>query len=109
MDEEGLQIAEKRREAKGKGERERDFHLNAEFQRLARREKKAFLSAQCKGVEENYSMGKLRDLFKRIGDTKGTFMKDELTRGQKLYGPNKSRRDQEEVARIHRTIKKKKP
>ena len=73
MDEEGLQIAEKRREAKGKGERERDFHLNAEFQRLARREKKAFLSAQCKGVEENYSMGKLRDLFKRIGDTKGTF------------------------------------
>ena len=91
--EEALQITEKRREAKGKGERERYFHLKAEFQRLARREKKAFLSAQCKGAEENYSMGKTRDLFKRTGDTKGTIMKDEHNKRQKWYGLNKSRRD----------------
>ena len=68
---EALQIAEKRREAKGKGEKERYTHLNAEFQRLARRDKKAFLSDQCKEVEENNRMGKARDLFKKIGDTKG--------------------------------------
>ena len=70
---EALQIAEKRREAKGKGEKERYTHLNAEFQRTARRGKKAFLSDQCKEIEENNRMGKTRDLFKKIRDTKGTF------------------------------------
>ena len=73
MSEEALQIAEKRREAKGKGEKERYTHLNAEFQRIARRNKKAFLSAQCKEIEENNRMGKTRDLFKKIRGTKGTF------------------------------------
>ena len=63
----------KRREAKGKGEKERYTHLNAEFQRIARRDKKAFLSNQCKDIEENNRMGKTRDLFKKIRDTKGTF------------------------------------
>ena len=63
----------KRREAKSKGERERYSHLNADFQRIARREKKAFLSDQCKEIEENNRMGKTRDLFKKIRDTKGTF------------------------------------
>ena len=71
--EEGLQIAEKRREAKGKGEKERYIHLNAEFRRIARRDKKAFLSNQCKEIEENNGMGKTRDLFDKIRDTKGTF------------------------------------
>ena len=64
--EEALQIAEKRREAKGKGEKERYTHLNAEFHRIARRDKKAFLSDQCKEIEEDYRMGKARDLFKKI-------------------------------------------
>ena len=73
MSEEALQIAEKRREAKGKGEKEIYTHLNAEFQRIARRDKKAFLSDQCKEIEENNRMGKTRDLFKKIRDTKGTF------------------------------------
>ena len=73
MSEEAVQIAEKRREVKGKGEKERYIHLNAEFQRIARREKKAFLSDQCKNTEENNRMGKTRDLFKKIRDTKGTF------------------------------------
>ena len=73
MSEEALQIAEKRREAKGKGEKERYTHLNAEFQKIARRAKKAFLSDQCKEIEENNRMGKTRDLFKRVRDTKGTF------------------------------------
>ena len=70
---EPLQIAVKRREAKSKGEKERYKHLNAEFQRIARRDKKAFLSNQCKGIEENNRMGKTRDIFKKIRDTKGTF------------------------------------
>ena len=70
---EALQIAEKRREAKGKGEKERYTHLNAEFQRTARRAKKAFLSDQCKEIEENSRMGKTRDLFKKIRDTRGNF------------------------------------
>ena len=70
---EALQIAVKRREVKSKGEKERYKHLNAEFQRLARRDKKAFLSGQCKEIEENNRMGKTRDLFKKIRDTKGTF------------------------------------
>ena len=73
MSEEALQIAEKRREVKGKGEKERYTHLNAEFQRTARRDRKAFLSAQCEETEENNRMGKTRDLFKKIRDTKGTF------------------------------------
>ena len=72
--EEALQIAEKRREVKGKGEKERYTHLNAEFQRIARGDKKAFLSDQCKEIEENNRMGKTRDLFKKIRDTKGNFM-----------------------------------
>ena len=73
LSEEDLQIAEKRRGAKGKGEKEKYTHLNAEFQRIARRDKKAFLSDQCKEIEENNRMGKTRDLFKKIRDTKGTF------------------------------------
>ena len=73
MSEEALQIAVKRREEKSKGEKERYKHLNAEFQRIARRDKKAFLNNQCKEIEENNRMGKTRDLFKKIRDTKGTF------------------------------------
>ena len=73
LSEEGLQIAVKRREAKSKGEKERNTHLNAEFQRIARRDKKAFLSNQCKEIEENNRMGKTRDPFKKIRDSKGTF------------------------------------
>ena len=73
MSDKALQIAVKRREAKGKREKERYIHLNAEFQRIARRDKKAFLSDQCKETEENNRMGKARELFKRIRDTKGTF------------------------------------
>ena len=73
LSEEALQIAEKRREVKGKGEKERFTHLNAEFQRIARRDKKAFFSDQCKEIEENNTMRKSRDLFKKIRDTKGTF------------------------------------
>ena len=73
MSEEALQIAEKRREVKGKREKERYTHLNAEFQRIARRDKRAFFSDQCKEIEENNRMGKTRDLFKKIRDTKGTF------------------------------------
>ena len=72
LSEKALQIAEKRREAKGKGEKERYTHLNAEFQRIARSDKKAFLSDQCKEIEENNRMGKTRDLFKKIRNTKGT-------------------------------------
>ena len=73
MSEKALQKAEKRREAKGIVEKERYTHSNAEFQRIARREKKAFLSDQCKEIEENNRMGKTRDLFKKLRDTKGTF------------------------------------
>ena len=102
LSEEPLQIAEKRREVKGKGEKERYTHLNAEFQRIARREKKAFLSDQCKEIEENNRMGKTRDLVKKIKDTKGTLhvkmgsIKDrngmDLTEAE----------DIKKVARIHR-------
>ena len=73
LSEEALQIAEKRRDVKGKGEKERYIHLNSEFQRIAKRDKKAFLSDQCKEIEENNRRGKTRDLFKKIRDTKGTF------------------------------------
>ena len=87
-------IAVKRREAKSKGEKERYSHLNAEFQRIARKDKKAFLlSDKCKEIEENKRMGKTRDVFKKIRDTKGTIScKDGLDKGQKWYGPNRSRR-----------------
>ena len=74
LSEEALQIAEKRREVKSKGEKERYTHLNAEFQRIARRDKKAFLSEQCKEIEENNRMGKTRDLFEKNRDTKEHFM-----------------------------------
>ena len=74
LSEEALQRAVKRRELKGKGEKERYNHLNAEFQRIARRDKKAFLGDQCKDIEGNNRMGKTRDLFKKISDTKGTFL-----------------------------------
>ena len=78
-------------------------HLNAEFQRIIRRDKKAFFSDQCKEIEENNRMGKTRDLFKKIRDIKGTFYaKMGSKKGQKWYGPNKSRRYSEDVARIHR-------
>ena len=91
--EEALQIAVKRREAKSKGEKERYSHLNAEFQGRARRDKKAFFSDQCKEIEENNRMGKTRDLFKKIRDTKGTFhAKMGSIKGQKWYGPNRSRK-----------------
>ena len=73
MSKEALQIAERRREAKGKGEKERYTHLNAEFQRIARRDKNAFLRGQCKEIEENSRKEKTRDLFKKMRDTKGTF------------------------------------
>ena len=89
---EALQIAEKRREVKGKGGKERYTHLNAEFQRISRRDKKAFLSNQCKEIEENNRMGKTRDLFKKIRDIKGISCKDGHKKGQKQYGPNRRRR-----------------
>ena len=107
LSEEALQIVVKRREAKGKGEKERNIHLNAEFQRTARREKKVFLSDQCKDIEENNRMGKTRDLFKKIRDTKGTF--------HAKMGSIKDRNgmdlteaaDIKKVARIHRrTVQK---
>ena len=89
--EEASQIAVKRREAKSKGEKERYIHLNAEFQRIARRDKKAFLNYQCKETEENNRMGKNRGLFKKIRDTKIS-CKDGLNKGQKWYGPKRIRR-----------------
>ena len=89
---EALQIAVKRREAKRKGEKERYKHLNAELQRIARRGKKAFFSDKSKEIEENNRMGKTRDLFKKIRDTKGTFHAKMGLKGQKGYGPNRSRR-----------------
>ena len=89
---EALQIAVKRREAKSKGEKERYQHLNAEFQRIARRDKKAFFSNQCKEIEENNRMGKTRDLFKKIRYQGNISCKDGLNKGQKWYGPNRSRR-----------------
>ena len=82
----------KRREAKSKGEKERYKHLNAEFQRIARRDKKAFRGDQCKEIEENNRMEKTRDLFKKIIDTKGTFHTKMGTKKTKWYGPNRSRR-----------------
>ena len=92
LSKEALQIAMKRRDVRRKGEKERYTHLNAEFQRIASRDKKAFLSDQCKEIEENNRMGKTRDLFNKIRDTKGTSCEDGLDKGQKWYGPNRSRR-----------------
>ena len=93
LSESALQIVEKRREVKGKGEKERYIHLNAEFQRIARRDKKAFLSDQCKEIEENNRMGKTRDLFKEIRDTKGTFhAKVGSIKDRNGTRPNRSRR-----------------
>ena len=93
LSEETLQIAEKRRNAKGKEEKERYTHLNAEFQRIARSNKKAFLSDQCKKIEGNNRMGKTRDLFKKIKRYQGNIScKDGRYKGQKWYGPNRSRR-----------------
>ena len=113
MSEEALQIAEKRREAKSKGEKERYKHLNAEFQRIARRDEKAFLSDQCKEIEENNRMGKTRDLFKKIRDTNGTFhakmgsIKDrngmDLTEAEDI-----KKRWQEYTEELYRKKKKKK-
>ena len=89
---EALEIAVKRREAKSKGEKERFKHLNAEFQRIARRDKKAIFSDQCKEIEENNRMGKTRDLFKKIRHQRNISCKDGLNKGQKWSGPNRSRR-----------------
>ena len=92
MSEEALQIAVKRREAKDKGEKERDTHLNAEFQRIARRDKKAFLFDQCKEIEENNRMGKMRSLQENQRYQGNISYKDGHNRGQEWYGPNRSRR-----------------
>ena len=89
---EALQIAEERREAKGKEEKERYIHLNAKFQRIASRHKKAFLGDQCKEIEENSRMGKTRDLFKKQRHQGNISYKDGFNQGQKLYVPNRSRR-----------------
>ena len=89
---EALQIAVKRRQAKSKGEKERYKYLNAEFQRIERRDKKAFLSDQCKEIEENNRMGMTRDLLKKIRCQGNISCKDRLNKGQKWYGPNRSRR-----------------
>ena len=90
MSEEALQIAVKIREAKER--KERYTHLNAEFQRIARRDKKAFFSDQCKEIEENNRTGKTRDILEKIRDIKGTFHAKWAHKGQKWYGPNRSRR-----------------
>ena len=89
---EAFKIPEKRREGKGKGVKGRYTHLNAEFQRIASRGKKAFLSDLCKEIKENNRMGKTKDLFKKIRATKGIFHAKTGTKGQKWYGPNRSRR-----------------
>ena len=91
MSEEPFHIAVKRRDAKGKGEKERYTHLNGEFQRIARRDKKAFFSDQCKEIEENNRIGKTRDLLKKIRDTKGTFHA-KMSSIKKWYGHNRDRR-----------------
>ena len=92
LSEEALQIAVKRREAKSKGEKERYTYLNAECQRIARRDKKAFLSDQCKEIEENNRMGKMGSLQENQRYQRNISCKDGLDKGQKWYGPNRSRR-----------------
>ena len=112
LSKEALQIAEERREVKGKGDRERYTQLNAEFQRGARREKEAFLKEQCKKIEENNRMGKTRDFFKKIGDIKEIFhgrmgtIKDK--NGKDLFGKDRSRRDWEQVAKYTEELYQKK-
>ena len=106
LSDEALQIAEKRREAKGEGEKQRYTYLNAAFQRIARRDK-AFLSDQCKAIEENNRMRKTRDLFNKMRYQGTISCKEGYNKGQKWYGPNKSRRYYGKVARIHRrTVQK---
>ena len=92
LSEKALQIAVKRREVKSKGEKERYTHLNAEFQRITRRDKKAFLRDQCKEIEENSRMGKTRDLFQNLEIPREHFMQKWAQKGQKYYGINRSRR-----------------
>ena len=92
LSKEALQIAEERREVKGKGERERYTQLNADFVRIARRDKKAFLNERCKEIEENNRMGKTRDLCKKIRYQRNISCKDGHNKGQKWFGPNRSRR-----------------
>ena len=92
LSEEALQIAVNRRKAKDRREKERYIHLNAEFQRIARRHKTAFFSDQCKEIEENNRMGKTRYLFKKIRDTQGTFHAKMGTIKDRKYGPNRRRR-----------------
>ena len=107
LSEEALQITEKRRGAKGKGEKERYSHLNAEFQRRARREKKAFLSDQCKEIEKNNRMGKSRDLFKNIRDTKGTFQAKWNTRkGRRVMDLTEAEDIKKRWQEYRRTIQK---
>ena len=108
LSEETLQRAVKRREAKSKGEKERYKHLNAEFQRIARRDKKAFLSDQCKEIEEKNRRGKTRDLFKKIRDTKGTFhAKMSLIKDRNGMDLTEAEDIKKRVARIHgRTVQK---
>ena len=107
LSEEALQIAVRRRKVESKGEKERYTHLNAEFQRIARRDKKAFFRDQCKEIEENNRMGKMRSLQENQRYQGNISCKDGLDKGQKWYGPNRSRRYSEEVARIHRrTVRK---
>ena len=107
LSEEALQIAEKKREAKSKGEKERYTHLNAEFQRIAKRDKKTFLSDQCKEIEENNRMGKTIDLFKKIRDTKGTFhaklgsIKDR--NGMDLTAAEDSKKRWQECTKLYKT------
>ena len=101
LSDKALQIAEKRREAKGKQEKERCTHLNEEFQRRASREKKDYLRGQCKKIEDNDRMGKTRDLFKKIRDTNGIFHA-KMGSIKDRNGPNRSRRYKEEVGRIYR-------
>ena len=109
LSEEALQIAVKRREAKSEGEKERYKHLNAQFQRIARRDKKAFLSDQCKELEENNRMGKTRDLYKKIRDTKETFhAKMGTIKDRNSKDLTESEEIKKQVAGIHRrTIQKK--
>ena len=92
LSEEAFQIAVKRREVKSKGEKERYKHLNAELQRIARRDKKAFLSDQCKEIEGKNTMGKMRDLFKKMRYQGNISCKDGLDKGQRWYGSNRSRK-----------------
>ena len=107
MSEETLQVAEKRREARGRGEKERDTHVNAEFQRIARRDNKAFLSDQCKEIEENNRMGKTRDVFKKSRDAKGIFhAKMGTIKNRNGMDLAEAEDIKKREARIHRTIQK---